>query len=150
AAGRETMCAPPRRLLSFYDPELVKARSKEPARPRHPLQVVVSGSGELDPDRDFLLAVPDVPAAVITSGPGKSRLARRLGGRANKHLIAAGRSARRLDLRGALRVLRAEPGVERLVLVRGTAVATAFLQAGLVHELFLTRAPRLLGGRHRP
>jgi riboflavin biosynthesis pyrimidine reductase len=149
AAGRETMCAPPRRLLSFYDPDLVRARSEEPARHRHPLQVVVSGSGELDPDRDFFLAVPDVPAAVITSRPAKARLARRLAGRANKHLIAAGRDPRRLDLRGALCVLRAGLGVGRLVLVGGTALATAFLQAGLVHELFLTRAPRLLGGRRR-
>jgi riboflavin biosynthesis pyrimidine reductase len=28
-----------------------------------------------------------------------------------------------------------------------TAVAKAFLEAGLVHELFLTQAPQLLGGR---
>ena len=35
--------------------------------------------------------------------------------------------------------------MERLQLVGGTA----FLKAGLVHELFLTQAPRLLGGRGR-
>ena len=35
------------------------------------------------------------------------------------------------------------------MLIGGTAVATAFLEAGLVHEVFLTQSPRLLGGGHR-
>jgi 5-amino-6-(5-phosphoribosylamino)uracil reductase len=145
--GRETMCSEPRRVFSLYDPELVRSRVAELGKPRHPLQVVVTGSGEIDPDRDYLLAVPEVPAVVLTSEPGKARLGPACAGRPGKHVLAVGPSPQALDLRRALQLLRADFGVERLQLIGGTAVATAFLEAGLVHELFLTQAPRLLGDR---
>jgi riboflavin biosynthesis pyrimidine reductase len=149
AGGRETMCSEPRRLFSLFDPELVRSREAELGKPRHPLQVVVSGSGAIDPDRDYLLAAPEVPTVVLTSEAGKARLGPAVAGRPGKHVVAVGPSPRALDLRRAMELLRADFGVERLQLVGGTAVATAFLEAGLVHELFLTQAPRLLGGRGR-
>jgi riboflavin biosynthesis pyrimidine reductase len=149
AGGRETMCSPPQRIFSVFDPELVRSRLAELGRPRHPLQVVISGSGAIDPARDYVLAVPEVPAVVVTSAQGKARLGPGCAGRPGKHILAVGPSARALDLRQALERLRSDFGVGRLQLVGGAAVATAFLEAGLVHELFLTRAPRLLGGQGR-
>jgi riboflavin biosynthesis pyrimidine reductase len=147
AGGRETMCSGSPRLFSLYDPDLVAARMAWLGKPRHPWQVIITGSGEVDPDREFLLAVPEVPAVVITSTAGKERLAPALRDRPGKHVLAVGPSKRRLNFREALRILRTDFGVERLVLIGGTAVATAFLEAGLVDEVFLTRSPRLLGGR---
>jgi riboflavin biosynthesis pyrimidine reductase len=109
--------------------------------------VVVSGSGDIDPDRDYLLAAPDVPSVVLTSEAGRARLGPACAGRPGKHVVAIGSSPRALDLCEGLRVLGAGFGVGRLQLVGGTAGATAFLEAGLVHELFLTQAPRLLRRR---
>jgi 5-amino-6-(5-phosphoribosylamino)uracil reductase len=147
AGGRETMGAEPRRVLSVFDRELVRARVAELGKPRHPLQVVVSGSGEMDPERDYLLTVPEVPTVVLTSEVGRTRLEPVCAGRPGKHVIGIGTAPRALDLRKGLEILRADFGVERLQLIGGPAVATAFLEAGLVHELFLTQTPRLLGGR---
>jgi riboflavin biosynthesis pyrimidine reductase len=93
--------------------------------------------------------VPEVPTVILTSEAGKARLGPACAGRPSKHILAIGRSPRALDLRGALERLRSDFGVERLQLIGGAAVATAFLEAGLVHELFLTQAPRLLGSRKR-
>jgi riboflavin biosynthesis pyrimidine reductase len=149
AGGRETMCSKPARIFSIFDPDLVRSRMVELGKPRHPLQVVVSGCGEIDADREYLLAVPEIPTIILTSEAGKARLGSACAGRPGKHILAIGRSPRALDLRAALQRLRSDFGVSRLQLIGGTAVATAFLEAGLVHELFLTQAPRLLGGGKR-
>jgi riboflavin biosynthesis pyrimidine reductase len=146
--GRQTMCSAPRRILSIFDPDLVHSRLTELGKPRHPLQVVVSGSGALDPERDYPLAVTEVPAVVVTSEAGKARLGPACAGRPGMHILAVGPSPGALDLRRALECLRADFGVERLQLVGGAKLATSFLEASLVHELFLTQAPRLLGGRN--
>jgi riboflavin biosynthesis pyrimidine reductase len=148
AGGRQTLCSTPPRLFTLFDPALVEARVNRLGKPRHPWQVVISGSGAVEAN-PFLLRVPEVPTIVITSEEGQARLGPVCAGRPNKHIVAVGPSARTLDLRRALEVLRSEFGIGQLVLIGGTGVATAFLEAGLVHELFLTRAPRLLGGQDR-
>jgi riboflavin-specific deaminase-like protein len=51
-----------------------------------------------------------------------------------------------VDLDGALQILRAERGVESLVVEGGPGLNHALISRNLVDELFLTVAPELLGG----
>jgi riboflavin biosynthesis pyrimidine reductase len=51
-----------------------------------------------------------------------------------------------VDLGAALRTLRAEHGVRALLCEGGPTLHGTLLAAGLVDELFVTRAPRLAGG----
>jgi len=51
-----------------------------------------------------------------------------------------------VDLAAALRALRAEHGIRSLLCEGGPTLHGALLGAGLVDDLFVTRAPRLAGG----
>jgi 2,5-diamino-6-(ribosylamino)-4(3H)-pyrimidinone 5'-phosphate reductase len=51
-----------------------------------------------------------------------------------------------VDLEEALRVLKAERGVESIVVEGGPGLNHALISRNLVDELFLTVAPELLGG----
>ena len=51
-----------------------------------------------------------------------------------------------VDLAAALRALRAEHGIRALLCEGGPTLHGSLLAAGLVDELFVTRAPRLAGG----
>ncbi len=55
-------------------------------------------------------------------------------------------AAGNLDLRGGLRVLKSEHGVEVLVVEGGPRLNYSLLSQNLADELFLTLAPKLLGG----
>jgi 2,5-diamino-6-(ribosylamino)-4(3H)-pyrimidinone 5'-phosphate reductase len=50
------------------------------------------------------------------------------------------------DLEQALRALRRERGIERLLVEGGPRLNGALISRGLLNELFLTVAPKLLGG----
>lgn len=136
--------------FSLYDPELVRFRTSVLEKPRHPVQVIFSGSGRLDADGEYVLAVPEFTTVVVTSAPGAQRIGPALLGRENKHVMTAGPDEQHVNLVAGLRELRTQFGVERMLVVGGAHVATALLEARLVDELFLTDAPRLLGGQaHR-
>jgi riboflavin biosynthesis pyrimidine reductase len=55
-----------------------------------------------------------------------------------------------LNLLAGMERLRARYGVRSLLLEGGPTLLAAMTAAGLVHELFLTRAPKLVGGGGEP
>jgi len=55
-----------------------------------------------------------------------------------------------LDLLAGMKRLRARHGVRSLLLEGGPTLFAAMTAAGLVHELFLTRAPKLVGSGAEP
>lgn len=110
--------------------------------PEHPLKVVVTGSGELDPaSRLWHLAGGKL---VYTTDPGAAAARRSLAGLAE---IASLGSA--LDF-GALLDDLAERGVERLLVEGGTGIHTEFLRAGLADEIRMAIAPMLIGQAAAP
>lgn len=135
--------------FSLYDPELTTFRTDVLKKPRHPVQVVITGSGRLDAEREYLLAVPEFTTVVLTSVSGATRLGPALRGRPRMHLLPIGAEERTLDFARGFQALRKDFDVERMLVVGGTEVATALLEARLVDELFLTQSPRLLGGAER-
>jgi riboflavin-specific deaminase-like protein len=110
------------------------------------LRIVVSGSGSVDPEAE-LFRRRFSPILVITSGKAGKEKLRQLREVADA-VKSFGKS--QLDLTRALRWLRTEWNVRRLVCEGGGELNDAMFRAGLVDELHLTLCPRIIGGRHAP
>ena len=115
------------------------------ARGPQPLAVILTASGDvalgnliLEPGQGLLVfAADDAPA-------GKLAALRERG--AAVIPTPKDRSGPGLDLREVTRVLAYEHGVEVLLAEGGPTINRALIDAGLVDELFLTLAPKLLAG----
>ncbi len=112
-----------------------------------PLAVVVGGAGGLPvlehlvrpAGQGVILALPQEPTA---QKDGKGVGARE----GVTTLRCPGRQPGRVDIPRLLRVLKAEHAVDRLLVEGGPGLNRALIDAGLVDELFLTVAPKLLPG----
>ncbi len=111
-----------------------------------PLRIVVTGSGSLDP-RAALFQHHFSPIIVLTSQ------------RATKPCLAALRAVadavrvcgkEGVSFGSALRWLRTEWNVRRLLCEGGGELNDALFRAGLVDELHLTLCPMIFGGRSAP
>jgi riboflavin-specific deaminase-like protein len=119
----------------------VAQRRRADGRERPASIVVVSMSLDLDPGSP-LFAEAAVPTIVITSASSSPERRERLS--AVGEVIVAGDG--RVDLTCGLAQLRSR-GLAHLLCEGGPILNTALLQAGLVDELCLTLAPRLMDGR---
>jgi riboflavin biosynthesis pyrimidine reductase len=114
-------------------------------KPRYPLTVIVSGTGNVDLGR-AIFRTPDVRTVILTTDEGRLRLA--TAGTASlpstevRVMKAAGS---RLAAGAILELLRHEFGVRLLLHEGGPALFGGFVAEGLVDEFFLTVAPQLAG-----
>ncbi|MDZ4277786.1 MAG: dihydrofolate reductase family protein [Dehalococcoidia bacterium] len=118
-------------------------------KPEPPLNVIVTGSGELDPGARVLRG--EAPALVLTTARGAEQL--------SKHSplpravqIAAVTDSRVIGASAALEAaLRARPA-EFVLLEAGPQLTAHFLAERALDELFLTLAPQIAGrdGAERP
>jgi riboflavin-specific deaminase-like protein len=115
-----------RRVRAGYDPE--------------PLACVISRSGDVPTDIP-LFKEKDARIVVFTAGPAPA-----LPETAEVVELDPGE----LTLTTALRHLRSEHGVQRLLCEGGPTLFGALLHEELIDELFLTIAPRLAGGGRGP
>jgi riboflavin-specific deaminase-like protein len=137
-----------RRLQRACDGALIGSSTLRASNVIYPPEIprfVVTRSGEVPlsnrfftdaPERAYVLAPEDLPEEA------RVRLA------TATNLIQAGRGG--VDLAAALRRLRQEKSITRLLCEGGPTLNDALLRAGLVDELFLTLAPKLKGGAHLP
>ncbi|HEV2092747.1 MAG TPA: RibD family protein [Rubrobacter sp.] len=111
-----------------------------------PLAVVVAGAGGL-PIRERLVVGRQ---RVIVAAPEGSRRIAEEGHEAGEVSVRVietpGSGGGRADLRWLLGVLKSEYGVDRLLVEGGPTLNRSLIDEGLVHELFLTIAPKLLLG----
>jgi riboflavin-specific deaminase-like protein len=123
------------------DPALRERRRRE-GLAEDPLACVVSGSLEGLDDLP-LLTSPEQRVVVITGAEGEEVAE----GRA-EHLRAPAPEGApgRVDLAAALARLRSDLGVRSLLCEGGPHLNAELLRAGLVDELFLSLAPKLVGG----
>lgn len=105
--------------------------------PDHPTLVIVTGSGELPPDHPAL-----EEAIVLTTSPGARRIA---DGRVRCGEVVELGSGGEVDVRSAVDVLR-HRGYGRILTEGGPRLMGSMLRAAVVDELFLTVAPKLIGG----
>jgi riboflavin biosynthesis pyrimidine reductase len=116
-----------------WHPELVKLRA-ERGLPRHPIQVLVSNSCEVDFDRCLILQEPALKVILVTRDRLVASARARLRASPWVSVLGAGEP---LDLRLALEQLR-ELGIAVVSAVGGRRVATTLLDAGLVTDLYVT------------
>ena len=123
------------------DPD-ARRRRAEAGRTPEPLAVVVSRSGEVPSDIP-LFAEPEARIAVFSAAPVE------LGEcRAQVELVRL--DPGELTLTTVLRRLRSDFGAGSLLCEGGPTVFGSLLQEHLVDELFLTVAPKLVGGGAAP
>ena len=124
--------------------ELARSREARGLKPQ-PLAVVATATGDvpletnlLGPSRENLLvlASPETP---------EERLAA-LSSRASVEVVPKETPGPRLDLTRALETLKRRYSVGVLLVEGGPALNHALVRAGLADELFLTLAPKLVGG----
>jgi riboflavin-specific deaminase-like protein len=111
-----------------------------------PLRVVVSGRGNVDPDSRLFLRALGPVIILATRRISKSRLCR-LQRLAHTVKICG---ARQIDFLAALRWLRSEWNVRKLVCEGGSQVNASLIEADLVDEINLTICPWVVGGRQAP
>ena len=112
----------------------------------HSLRVVVSGSGSVNP-RAEIFRHRFSPILLLTSARVPAAQLKPLRAVADA-VFSAGRDE--VDFPAALRWLRREWNVKRLLSEGGGELNDALFRAGLVDELHLTLCPRLIGGRTAP
>ncbi|AHH14857.1 putative reductase/deaminase [Nocardia nova SH22a] len=111
-------------------------------RPEFPLRVIVSASGDLDPELRFWHQ--GGARVVYTTTAGRARIGDRLTGYAE--VVALGAT---VDFTALLDDL-GERGIERLMVEGGGRIHTAFLAGDLADEILLAIAPVLVGDSAAP
>ena len=115
-----------------------------------PLAVIVGGAGGLPvlehlvrpAGQDVIIALPQKPAAEKGAKDVEGVGARE----GVTTLRCSGQQPDRVDILRLLQVLKAEHAVDRLLVEGGPGLNRALIDAGLVDEIFLTMAPKLLLG----
>jgi riboflavin biosynthesis pyrimidine reductase len=120
-------------ICSVWHPELVKLRA-ERGLPRHPVQVLVTNSGDVRFHECLLFHEPSLPVIVVTRTSLVTAVRARLRECPWVDVIGAGDP---LDLRAALVQLR-DRGMAVVSAVGGRRIATSLLDAGLVTDLYVT------------
>lgn len=123
--------------------DLVHLRTERGLAPQ-PLLVLLTASGDVPLERAFF-ARPE-RALVFVAERTPAAAVERL--RARATVLVAG--AERPDPAEALRLLRRDFGVRHVLCEGGPTLNHALLEAGLLDELFLTLAPKLLSGDGLP
>jgi riboflavin-specific deaminase-like protein len=124
-----------------------KYRKKRRARglKEEHIRVIVSGSGSIDP-KAHIFTTRFSPIIILTTERAGKRL-KKLKELADAVHVSKGQN---LDFNEALRWLRKEWGVKRLLCEGGGEINGGLFEAGVVDELYLTIAPLILGGRKAP
>jgi riboflavin biosynthesis pyrimidine reductase len=148
-AGAETVRGSPdqeRFTMSMYDPELIAFRTRVLQKPRHPLHVVITGSGNIAVEKEYIFNLPEFKVLVFTTAWGQAVLSAH---RFDKEHVTIVSMGERIDFRTIPEILQNEYAVERMLLIGGASVATQFIDAGVIDEMFITSANTLGHGNAR-
>ncbi|MBI2105856.1 dihydrofolate reductase family protein [Candidatus Woesearchaeota archaeon] len=132
-------------LLSFYDPELVKYRTNELQKGRHPLGVIITGSGNIDNGIDHLAFRYEGKSVIFTSKDGLKNLESVVKGNSSMSVEVIGKSPRELDMKEMLRILKSKYKVERFLALGGPGFSTDLIKQDCVDNYFINIAPTLSG-----
>ncbi|WP_330184125.1 RibD family protein [Nocardia sp. NBC_01503] len=129
----------PRLLVNSADR---RVRRVADGKPEYPLRVIVTATGDLDPEQRLWHCGGE--RVVYTTDSGAERIGRRLDCRAE--VVSLGVT---VDFAALLDDL-GRRGVERLMVEGGGAVHTAFLAADLADEISMAVAPLMVGDPAAP
>jgi diaminohydroxyphosphoribosylaminopyrimidine deaminase/5-amino-6-(5-phosphoribosylamino)uracil reductase len=112
---------------------------------RSPVRVVLDRSLRIPGASRLVQSARETPLWVMTSDLSEAPAAMKLGAAGAQVIrVAASTTPPGLDLSAALQAL-AEKGISRLVVEGGARVASSFVTAGLVDEVWLLRGPQAVG-----
>lgn len=134
----------PNQFFSVWHPEMVTLR-RQLGLPRHPAQIVVTGTGCIDPQRARVFTVPEVPVYVLASPRACDRLDIL---RSRPWITFVHVDGEHLG--NALRLLRTQFGITRISAIGGRTTATALLDQGLVQDVWLTTTAKSAGEADTP
>ncbi|RMH73505.1 MAG: RibD family protein [Cyanobacteria bacterium J007] len=129
--------------MRVLDPDLLDERQSR-GKPPQPVQIVASGSGNIDPDLPFFQQ--PIPRWLVSTQAGATLWRDRPG--FDRLLVAEGND-REIDWAIALAAM-AELGIERLAVLGGGQLVGSLLSADVLDELWLTVCPLLVGGMAAP
>lgn len=111
----------------------------------NPLNMFVTGSGKVLPKHSLpaVFRSKDVESLIVTTDDGKKVVEQEFAGQAEPQVVTFG-SGREVDLKAMMRHLR-QIGVELLLVEGGAGFNGNIVDAELYDELFLTRAPQIIG-----
>ena len=125
----------------LYEEYRVDAQHK----PKYPLLVIVSGSGQLELER-AICQTPAMRTVIITTATGKDELTRRgVATLRSVEIHALESTSGSIAPRAILRLLKSQFEVKTLLHEGGPTLFGQFLAAEVVDELFLTLAPQIAG-----
>jgi len=108
-----------------------------------PVRVVLDRNLRIPGTSRLVQSARETPLWVMTSGLSEAPAAMKLGA-AGAQVIRVGAMPPRLDLAAVLHALSAT-GISRLMVEGGARVASSFVSAGLVDEVWLLRGPQAVG-----
>ena len=132
-------------FFSVWHPELVALR-RDLGLPRHPAQIVVTGTGCINPETSRIFNVPEVSVYVVAGPVGCRALERAIAIRSWVQLVLMTGD----DLRRPLEYLNRVHGIRRISAVGGRTTASALLDEGLVQDICLTTTERPAGQPNTP
>jgi len=110
-----------------------------------PTAVILTKTGDV-PLETNLIATKDQEVLVVTAQDTPERRVNRLHEHASVVLRVSASPSGGVDLEETLKALKAERGVELLLVEGGPSLNHSLISEGLVNEIFLTLAPKLVGG----
>ena len=131
--------------MSVSDPKLLQARN-ERSQPPQPIQIVVSASGNLDPQWRFFQQ--SVPRWLLTVAKG-AELWRAKPGFERILIVRQLEEDRAIDWISALVRLQ-RLGLNKLAILGGGELMASLLAVDLIDELWLTICPIIFGGKASP
>jgi diaminohydroxyphosphoribosylaminopyrimidine deaminase / 5-amino-6-(5-phosphoribosylamino)uracil reductase len=111
---------------------------------RSPVRVVLDRALRMPGDRRLVHSARETPLWVVTSELAEAPAAAKLGAAGAQVLRVAPTAGAGLDLEGVLHAL-SEKGITRLMVEGGSRVASSFVAADLVDEVWLLRGPEAIG-----
>ncbi len=111
---------------------------------RSPVRVVLDRALRIPGNSRLVHSARETPLWVITSELAEAAAVMKLGGAGAQVIRVAPTAAAGLDPSAVLRAL-AERGITRLMVEGGARVASSFVAAGLVDEIWLLRGPEVIG-----
>lgn len=131
-------------MLNLSVPEELTRRRTALGRKPQPLAVLITHSGDLPLEENLIGASPDNLLILTSTETPEERLAT-LRSRASVEVSKLDQNSR-LDLSDALKTLKQRYSIHTLLVEGGPALNHALVENKLADELFLTLAPKLLGG----